>query len=326
VIHLKEISIENLKEYILENDLLESLLVELGFEPKEHEKHFAFANLDGDNPSAITLYKDTLKVINWTRDYKGDIITLIEESLEVSFIEALNILVDFTKYETCNHVSQESCLKILREIEKSSEIIKDDVEQKILPEDILDDYIKKPNQIWYDEGIEVETQAEFEICYCKKSDCIIIPIRNHDGKLVGIKNRKNTNEEVYMKYFYSYSIKKNHLLYGLYKTKPYIEENKQVIVVESEKSVMKLWQNGIKNTVAIMGTLSYNQILLLEKLNVDIILAYDKDKSWELMNKEKEKFVIKPQYIYDDDDLLKGKESPIDKGIETFLKIFENRY
>jgi DNA primase len=130
-----------------------------------------------------------------------------------------------------------------------------------------------------------------------------------------------------MKYYYSYSFPKSKLLYNLNKAKEYIKKEGKVIVVESEKSVMKLWSNGIRNCIAISGScLSLTQVLKLEKLNVNILLAYDKDKNIEYMDKEKNKFILNAGYIYDDTNLLNVKDSPIDKGIDVFLKINKNIY
>lgn len=321
-----KIDTESLKEYIIQNDLLEEILEELGFEPKDKGKNFLFSNLDGDNQTAICVYKENLKVINFTRGYKGDIITLVQECMNISFLEALNIVVDITGFANFKS-SNNDYLKILTEIEKTSEKVEENEELKVLDESILGEYKHSPNTMWLEEGIDVDTQCKFEICYDIGSSSIIIPIRNEDGNLIGIKNRKNTSDDVYMKYYYSHSFPKGKVLYNLHNAKDFIFNRQEVIVVESEKSVMKLWSNGIKNCVAISGScLSFNQILKLEKLNVNIILAYDKDKGWEYMSKEKSKFILNCDYIYDDEELLEDKESPIDRGVEVFLKIIENKY
>src|SRR5690606_25926636 len=78
------------------------------------------------------------------------------------------------------------------------------------------------------------------------------------------------------KYFYIEPCAKSSILYGLEKTRPYIEKANEVIVVESEKSVMQLWTMGIKNAVAISGhKLSKTQVKKLTHLNVPIVIAYD---------------------------------------------------
>jgi len=145
-----------------------------------------------------------------------------------------------------------------------------------------------------------------------------------------------------MKYFYSYPYKKTKLLYNYHKALPYIKDKKCVIVVESEKSVMKLWQDNIKNVVAISGwDTSLAQVMKLEQLNVDIVYALDKDIQLinncdneciscvnKCVKKQLNKFIadVKVSCIIDKDNLLDDKDSPIDKGIEVFKKIFKNRY
>ena len=321
-----KIDISGLKWYIIENNLLERILIELGFTPKDKGKNFIFANLDGDNKTAICVYKNNLKVVNFTRGYSGDIITLVKESMDVSFLEALNTIVSLTGYSNFK-TKNKDYLKILTKLEHTSEKVKEIYEFKILNEKILKKYQHSPNALWVNDGINVDTQCEFEICYDDLSSSIIIPIRDQFGHLIGIKNRKNTSDEVYMKYYYSYSFPKSKLLYNLNKAKEYIKKEGEVIVVESEKSVMKLWSSGIRNCIAISGScLSPTQVLKLEKLNVNILLAYDKDKNIEYMDKEKNKFILNAGYIYDDTNLLNVKDSPIDKGIDVFLKINKNIY
>jgi len=291
---------------------------------KDNRTYLSMANLDGDNPVAIVLYKDTLTMENYTRGYKGDIITLIQKTTCGTFTEVLESITSIL-----NFTPTVKKINVLRD--KMSTIERwtcpiDETELEEIPEHIFDNYIHKPNKIWFDEGIKVETQAFFQIQYCDRTNTIIIPIRDEKGRLVGIKNRKNTTLDVPIKYFYSFPVKKNRILYNLHNAKEYIKEKKYVIVVESEKSVMKLWQSGFKNVVAIAGSdLSINQVCMLEKLNTFVVLAFDKDKSMEHMNKQLLKFIktVKIGYMYDDNNLLDEKDAPIDKGVEVFEKIIK---
>ena len=318
---MDNIDIENLKIHIINNDLIEQILTKLNFKPKDKGNYYQFANLDGDNPTAISIRKKDLVVCNFTRGYNGDIITLIQESYHIDFLSALKMILDILEYDNFT-INKSSYISELIELEKESEKI----EEELLPElneNILKKYLAKPNKLWYNEGINVDTQAEFQIMYDKDSECIIIPIRDENNRLVGIKNRKNTSEDVYMKYFYSYPYQKSKILYNLNKSKEYIIESKEVIVVESEKTVMKLWQNGIKNVVAISGAdISYNQLLKLERLNVNIVLAFDKGLNNNHIDKQINKFLIKPIVLNQGYELLNNKDSPIDKGLNIFKKIY----
>jgi DNA primase len=314
---MQNVNTDSLKEFIINNDNIQDILETIGFSPKSKYEYLTMPNLDGDNPVAITVYKNTLNIVNHTRGYNGDILTLIQKSLDISFVEALELLVDTSGYNPSIQHKEDKCMSLLRELEKCICTNADD-DLIVLDERLLCDYRHSPNKLWLDEGISVDIQEEFGICYDDKSTTIVIPIRDDKGNLVGIKNRKNTSENVYMKYYYSFPTKKNQLLYGLYKTNEHIIKDDYVIVVESEKSVMKLWQYGFKNSVALMGSLSHNQVKMLEKLNVKIVLAYDKDKTVEYIKKDADKFIVPVWYLWDKDDNLKDKDSPIDRGVAIF--------
>ena len=48
-----KIDISGLRGYIIENNLLEKILIELGFTPKDKGKNFIFANLDASTIAFI---------------------------------------------------------------------------------------------------------------------------------------------------------------------------------------------------------------------------------------------------------------------------------
>ena len=101
----------------------------------------------------------------------------------------------------------------------------------------------------------------------------------------------------------------------------------EVILVEGEKSVMNLESHGIDNAVAI-GTshISKDQMRILMKLKTNIVLALDNDKKTEL----DKNFLNLAKYnkcyaIIDDIGYLGAKDAPIDKGIEIFKELYDER-
>ena len=69
------------------------------------------------------------------------------------------------------------------------------------------------------------------------------------------------------------------MLFNYHRAKPFIRNEKQVVVVEGYMDAIRLFASGIKNVVAIMGTsLTKEQIFLLKKLNSKIILCLDNDE------------------------------------------------
>lgn len=332
----------NLKQYIIDNDLLEKILCGLDFEFKSKGKYISMKNPDGNNKSAIVIFKNKLNVVNYTRGWNGDIFTLIEKIKNITFSDSIKLVKHVLGIKDCSDIkilNKPNILEVLSNLEKECNI-KESI--SILDESILNNYDKKPNKIWYDEGISLETQAIFNICYDNKSNSIVIPIRDEFGNLVGVKNRKNTKENIDMKYYYSYPVRKTLILYGLDKNKEHILKQNLCIVVESEKAVMKLHSNDIKLAVAIGGSdISKEQVSMLEELGIKIILAFDKDVILDAecmddctdcdikcMKKQLNKFSDSTDIScsIDEEDLLDEKDSPIDKGIDVFKKVIKNRY
>lgn len=90
----------------------------------------------------------------------------------------------------------------------------------------------------------------FEIGYDLDSHRITFPVRDEIGTLVGIKGRA-LYEWQGDKYIYLERCAKSYILYRLWQNFEDIKKSDSVIVVESEKSVMKLYSYGYFNAVAI---------------------------------------------------------------------------
>ena len=131
-------------------------------------------------------------------------------------------------------------------------------------------------------------------------------------------------------------------LYNLNYSKNAIKAFKKAIIFEGEKSPL-LYASyfGEENdiTVACCGNNLLNyQVQLLISLGVEeIIVAFDKqfkecgDSEWQRLKKNLTNIHVKYgahvqiSYMFDKEDLLDYKDSPIDKGPEVFLHLFQNR-
>ncbi len=226
----------------------------------------------------------------------------------------------------------------LREIKKERLKKTCTKENKVLPGWVMSQYIHYPIKAWYDEGISCITQEEFQVAFDIDTERIVFPVHNKHGQIVSVKGRYIGDSQEILnstKYIYLYKFDKSLELFNLWRADDYIKQKKQVIVLEGEKTVMKLWGLGCRNCVAIGGSvLSSYQIDALKEYGLDceIILAWDKDKDENFIAKEIKKFhTIKVRNIsvmYDNKGLLSAgdKDSPIDKGEEIFKKLYKQRY
>jgi hypothetical protein len=120
---------------------------------------------------------------------------------------------------------------------------------------------------------------------------------------------------------------------GLDITLPYVKENDEIIIFESIKSVMKAYGWGYKNCVsAEKHNLTDSQIILLIKLGVSVVFAYDTDVNYKQKDIKRDINKLKRftnLYLIDNKDKDLGgektKNSPADVGYETFKRLYETK-
>lgn len=141
-------------------------------------------------------------------------------------------------------------------------------------------------QAWIEEGISPETHHKFDIRFYPEMNQTIVPHRDQNGTLIGIRvrNWRNTDKNKYMPLYYNntpYNHALGFALYGLYENMETIKRVKKVMIVEGEKSVLKSHSDfGDSNfCVAICGSnMSKYQADLLTSVGVEkVFIALDKD-------------------------------------------------
>ena len=115
----------------------------------------------------------------------------------------------------------------------------------------------------------------------KFSGRIIFPIDSPNGRVVGFGGRileKNEYAAKYLNSPESIIYTKGKILYGLSYAKDEIRRLNKVIMVEGYMDLVSLFQNGIKNVIAVSGTaLTDDQVLLLSRYTKNIVLLFDAD-------------------------------------------------
>lgn len=318
-----------MKEYILDNEYISTILENLGCHHiKNHGNYFTCGNPDGDNTSAITVYiNSSLSVIDYTRclsDSKRstDIFDLAVFFLKTNFFNTVKQIcewIDLDYYKNWEEDMPES-LKITKIIiSMQNEGAENDEELPLKPisEKILSYYRPYVNDLFKNDNISYTTQRIFEIGYDDFSNRITIPIRDELGTLVGVKGRlfKEKVEDTESKYLYIERCCRNQILYGLNYTYPYIMQNHSVYVCESEKGTMQLVDMGYANAVSTGGKrVGSIQIEKLTRLCVPIIFCFDKDVQKEELSELADRFIdnIEIYALIDSDNILNEKESPTD--------------
>ena len=115
--------------------------------------------------------------------------------------------------------------------------------------------------------------------YDKFRNRVMFPIINTRGKVIGFGGRAIDGEDPkYLNSPESILFSKKNNLYGINLSRQEISKKNYAIVVEGYMDVISLYQNGIKNCVASLGTaLTVNQAQMIKRYTDNVILAYDSD-------------------------------------------------
>lgn len=321
---------QTIKEYIFSNNKIEVVLENLGMHHIQwhnRNEYITCGMPDGDNPSSTVVYCDNsfFMVKAYTRDIVdpygiSDIISLVSFINKTIFTQSINWLCELFGLDYyVESISDDPTLGYFKTFDllmKPKASL--EVQLKPISEETLKAYLPWDNTIFYEDHIDWETQAEFELGLDVFSHRITIPIRDEMGRLVGVKGRRawDVVDEWNPKYIYLHQCAKSRICYGLYKTLPYIREKNEIIVCESEKGVMQLWSYGYRNCVAVGGhsISQQQQDLIIQSGAATIIIAFDKDVDEETVRKEVENLSLyrRVEYILDFNNILEEKESPMD--------------
>lgn len=342
-----------IKNNLSENDVF-SFLSDLQADPFKEGDHIRAItichNHDGSGSHKLYYFPESSTFHCFTEcSCSYDIFSLIEKIKGIDFKEAYKYVIDYFGYkETNEHVDYNDNIDMsfFAKFNKTKEEIK-------LPKvdkSILNVFNNEYHISWVKDHIMPSSMERFNIKLDVLGKRIVIPTYSHTGDLVGIRVR-NLNAELVekgLKYLpmkhnnVLYNFPMGNVLYGLYQNRNNIEKIKKLVIFESEKSVLALdsYYNGNGIGVAVGGSsLSNNQLQLISELDIDeVVIALDKEWSYvgdnlEKYYAEKIKKVFRDKLdvyanvsvIWDMDNLLDEKDSPTDKGFDTWQHLWDNR-
>jgi DNA primase len=116
-------------------------------------------------------------------------------------------------------------------------------------------------------------------CYDRFRDRLMFPIIDVQGRVIAFGGRIiGDGQPKYLNSPETIIFSKSNTLYNLNLAKNVLNEEKSLIVVEGYMDVIALYQSGIKNVVATLGTALTSQHARLIKRYADqVIIAYDSD-------------------------------------------------
>ena len=319
-------------QHIIDNNLTNKIIDDLGCHDfKEYSTEYRCGMPNSTNKTNIAIKKDTLKTKIFQSDSKiirGNIFTLIMTIKDISFADAnkylhklFGLIYNYKNKKQSLEENKIDPLEIFKKVKrKRNKVNINDIE--IFDSEIIEEYEPILYIDWLKEdGITEFTRKRFNIGYSYKQKRIIIPIRYWAGEeddyigIIGRTTVKNYDLFDIVKYCSIKKFFKTQNLYGLQENYKSIQDAGYCVIAESEKSVLKR-HSRLDETVIAVGShnLSEEQVKIIIGINVNIIVAYDKDISLKHIRSECEKFygIRNVYYIYDKWELLKDKESPMD--------------
>lgn len=295
---------------------------------KKNKKFHCYTDC-GDNFNIFELFKRRYELLGKEYNFYKDIVLVIAGNTVYDGFDdgfTRKYVSDFEKYD-----------------KKFGEI-----EIPTYRESLLNVYTFYPTIEWLRDGISEQAMRDYNILFSIPHNKIIIPHYNAEGELIGIRGRALREEDLIFGKYMPVSIEGkmyNHPLgynlYGLNKVKDNIRRTGMAIVAESEKSALQSQTMfGEKNNmvVAACGSILHAyQVELLKQYGAKkILIAFDKEgDDWQGQDKYHQKLekmcrqysnYAQMGFIFDTKNLLDLKDSPTDKGKETFLQLYKEAH
>ena len=328
---------EEVKEKLLEQpESIEHILSTFGFEKiRRNHREIRCAFEEGMNPTAVVIRlqdNDNLFVKDYERNLSLDFINYLVKSKNILFKDVMNVIKQELHLDSIYNYKRKVGLfgGLYDKISRSN----GEISVTTYPEEILEQYGQTPNLLWLRDGISLSTQRKWSIGFDVASQRITMPIRTSTGEIMAIKGRLNGEpEEFEPKYLYIENGPMSQTLFGYSENYSSLYEN-EILVVESEKSVLILDSWGYNNVVALgSNSLSTTQAKLLMSLNPKRV-TFLLDKSLPLENTKRNADLLKTfctmrqleirYWNWEDNITLEDKSAPCDDTKAEFEYILEN--
>ena len=284
---------------------------------------------ENSNPTAVVIRltnNENLLVKDYELNIVLDLINYLIKIKNASFKDVMNAIKQELHLDSIYNYKKKVGLfgGIYSNISRNN----GDISVTTYPEEILKQYGNTANTLWLQDGISLSTQRKWGIGYDVQSQRITMPIRTSTGEIMSIKGRLNGEpEEFEPKYLYIVNGPMSQTLFGYSENYSSLYEN-EILIVESEKSVLKLDSWGYNNVVALgSNSLSTTQAKLLMSLNPKCV-TFMLDKSLPLENTKRNAELLKTfctmrqlkirYWNWEDNLTLDDKAAPCDDSKEEF--------
>lgn len=297
------------------------------------DEYWGLSCFKDEKTPSFSVRKTPPRFYDYSSGIGGNVFTFVKHYYNCKAVEAVEILRQYAgAEEITSRPNNKMVLTAVCERFIPNKHTKKASAGVILPDDYMKRYEKRADKlaVWEKEGISTESLNRFEVFYDAFSDRIVYPIKNIEGKIVNVGGRTLDplwKEKKLRKYCYFYSWGTMNTIYGLSENMAEIKKRKEIIIFEGAKSVLLADTWGIRCCGAILTShLNQNQMRILIGLGCRVIFALDKDVDvTKDRNINRLKRYVNVEYLSDTQNLLDDKDSPVDKGKETFLKLYNSK-
>ena len=328
---------EEIKAKLIEQpESIGNILDTFGFDKiRSNHREIRAAFEPGMNPTAVVIRlqnNENLFVKDYERNCSYDLINYLIKTKNVEFKDVMNAIKQELHLDSIYNFKRKVGLfgGIYSNISRNN----GEISVTTYPDEVLNPYGNTPNTLWLKDGISLSTQRKWGVGYDVQSQRITLPIRTSTGEVMAVKGRCNYEpEEFEPKYLYLIQGFMSQTLFGYSENYSSLYEG-DVIVVESEKSVLKLDSWGYNNVVALgNNSLSPTQAKLIMSLSPKSVI-FMLDKSLPLKNTKTNIEMLKTFCVmrqinikfwdWTENITLDDKSAPCDDTRDEFEYIYEN--
>lgn len=321
-----------LSELIESIDILEYVSQFTEFTEKNGE-YWALSPLKEENTPSFSVRREQGTFYDFSSGVGGNVLTFARFYFKCGYAEAIEKLKEYAGLDAEIKPHRKLAATEVAKRYASPKKTPKTSKATVLPDDYMERYEKRDDKlaVWEREGISRASMDKFQVFYDSFSDRLVYPIRNPEGKIVNVGGRTldpDWKEKGLRKYTYFRGWEGGmNLIYGLPENHACIMSSREVILFEGCKSVLLADTWGIHNCGALLTShLSNNQMKILARLGCRVIFALDKDVPVrEDHNIKRLKQFVDVYYVYDKNNLLDEKDAPVDKGMETWKILYEDR-
>ena len=294
----------------------------------------------------LWLYLDSMQYKCWSCGFSGDAISLVQHVKHLDFNQAITYICSTLNLQV-GQIEQNEQLDNWSELRRFLPDAEPEPDKLVTYDPaVLSLFDHLYPQDWLDYGITKDILDKFGVGWYARQACISIPVV-FNGQLVGVRGRYTRERDVVKGKYRPIctldgqvlKLATSEVLYGYDQNKGAIEKSRQVVLFESEKSVLKAPSFNVHNSLAVFGSnISKRHIQLLLELGVnEVVLAFDNDYK-QVGDDEFKFFVVKTKklvaklrsyfnvsIVYNNQGYDMYKCNMMDISYEQAMKLWESR-